>query len=386
VTPPQTDRGRRTAGPRLLFVSTVYPSPWDPHKGPVNHSTVESLRLSGCDVDVVVPVPWIKKMRSRTPVLPAERYPTYWYPPGMLRTAYHRVMAWSIGASLRDGSAQSPPDAVLAFWTDPDGTVALRHARKTGVRCGVIVGGSDVMLLPAHGGRRRIVAATLSEADHVFAVGSLLQQKVIDLGAAPERVSNFLCGVDLTNFGPGEQRAARARVNLPSTGPILLWIGQMVNVKAPERLLLAAADLVGEFPDLTVVLVGDGPRRAALQREVDGTPALRNRVRFTGAVANATLPDWYRAADLFVLPSRSEGVPTVLLEAMACGLPFVASDVGSIRDLLPFGESQVVPEGNIPALAGAIMAALRASASPPAPRRIDRMDGARHLLHYLGLA
>ncbi len=246
------------------------------------------------------------------------------------------------------------PDAVLAFWTDPDGTVALEHARALGVPGGVIVGGSDVMLLPAHAARRRVISHTLAQADHVFAVGTVLQRKVIGLGAREERTSNFISGVDLVRFGPGDKSAARARLGLPVDGPILLWIGQMVPVKATERLLEAAAALATEFPLLHVALVGDGPRRAPLEQEATRTPALRGRVTFAGAIDHTALPDWYRAADLFVLPSRSEGVPNVLLEAMATGLPFVASDVGSIGDLLPFGPSRLVPEGDVPALAEAI--------------------------------
>ena len=85
---------------------------------------------------------------------------------------------------------------------------------------------------------------------------------------------------------------------------------------------------------------GDGPRRPALQQDANASPMLRGRVIFAGALSHDALPDWYRAANLFVLPSRSEGVPNVLIEAMACGLPFVASDVGSIADLLPFGPSR----------------------------------------------
>lgn len=383
---PVAERAGRGSRPRLLFVSTVYPTPWEPAKGPANRSTVESLRLAGCEVRVVAPVPWIRRSGARATVEPPEQYPTYWYPPGVLRSHYHDAMHWSINATLRRLSHEFHPDAVLAFWTDPDGTVALKHARALGVPGGVIVGGSDVMLLPVDAARRRVISRTLAAADHVFAVGDVLRQRSIALGARADRASNFLCGVDLTRFGPGDRTAARARLGLKPEGSMLLWIGQMGKVKATERLLRAAVLLAAKFPDVTMALVGDGPRRTALQDEVDNTPALRGRVIFPGAVDHAALPDWYRAADLFVLPSRSEGVPNVLLEAMASGLPFVASDVGSINDLLPFGPSTTVPEGDIAALADAISTALRTGPESVQPKRFDRLDGARHLIKHLGLA
>jgi teichuronic acid biosynthesis glycosyltransferase TuaC len=367
-------------------VSTAYPTPWEPTKGPANRSTVESLRLVGCDVRVVAPVPWTRRVDRPSPLSPIERYPIFWYPPGILRGWYHITMGWSIATALNDACAGWRPDAVLAYWTDPDGTVAIAHARTLGVPGAIIAGGSDVMLLAADPRRRQRIAATLAAADHVFAVGSVLQHKVIELGASPGRVSNFVSGVDLTRFHPGDRRAARERLGLAPTGPLLLWIGNMVPVKAAERVLQAAALLTTAFPGLSVALAGGGPQRAALHRHVDLTPGLRGRVTFSGPVDHATLPDWYRAADLFVLPSRSEGVPNVLLEAMSCGLPFVASDVGSIRDLLPFHRSRVVPEGDVPALADAIAVALGADPHPVMPRGIDRLAGARHLLDHLGLA
>ena len=225
----------------------------------------------------------------------------------------------------------------------------------------------------------------IPDHDHVFAVGSVLQRTAIELGARPDRVSNFLCGVDLARFSAADRTEARARLGLRTTGPLLLWIGSMGTIKATERLLYAAARLTTEFPELSIALVGDGPRRAFLKQVVAGTSALIGRVRFAGSVDHEDLPDWYRAASLFVLPSRSEGVPNVLLEAMTCGIPFVASDVGSIGDLLPYGPSAVVPEGDIAALTGAVADALRANSISLAPRTYDRLDGARHLLHHLGL-
>lgn len=347
---------------------------------------MESLRRLGCDVRVVAPVPWPKRSGQQVPLTPLEAYPTYWYLPGIFRGQYHTMMQWSIGGTLARVSCEFRPDAVLAFWTDPDGTVALKHARDLGVPAGIIAGGSDLMLLPADRARRGIIAATLQAADHLFAVGSVLQQKAVELGARPERVSNFLCGVDLERFGPGSRTAARERLGVATDGRMLLWVGSMGQVKATERLLHAATRLVREFPDLSVTLVGSGPRVGALRQEIAANPALQGRVRFAGSAGPDTLPDWYRAADLFVLPSRSEGVPNVLLEAMTCGLPFVASDVGSIKDLLPFGPSRVVPEGDIAALTEAIGAALRAGNATVAPHSFDRLDGARHLLDHLGLS
>ena len=278
------------------------------------------------------------------------------------------------------------PDAILAFWVDPEGTAAVRLGKLLRIPVGVIAGGTDVMILPQRPARARIIAGTLQQADHVFAVGSEIARRSIAMGAAPECVSNFFCGVDLTLFAPGDRTSARTRLGLPADGPLLLWVGQMTGVKAVDRLIDAAAQLIPAHPTLRVALVGDGELRQEYEAHVAGHPALAGRVHFPGPVAHPHLPDWYRAADLLVLPSRSEGVPNVLLEAMATGLPFVASDVGSIRDLLPHGPSRVTAEGDVPALTAAIAAVLGDQTPRPLePVRYDRLDGARHLLTHLGL-
>jgi len=383
VSTPTTAATRRRQS--LLFLSTIYPGPRDPARGPQNRSLVEAIREAGCDVTVIAPVPWTRSGGAMSPPLRDEYHPTYWYTPRILRTHYHQMMSWSIAAAVRRAWARTRPDAVLAFWVDPDGTAALRVARRHGVPCGIIAAGSDLMLLPSDPRRRQRIARTLRRADHVFAVGSVLRDIAVDLGCDPARVSNFIAGVDLDRFTPGDRADARQRLGLHESGPVLLWVGQMVAVKAARRVLLASEELASAMPGITVALVGDGPDRATLEAMAKRSPRLRGHVRFAGAVSHDVLPDWYRAANVLVLPSRSEGVPTVLLEAMACGLPFAASDVGSIRDLLPFGASAVVPEGDVGALTAAITDVLAAPPTLVTPRRYDRRAGAREVLSALGL-
>ncbi|HEV3119839.1 MAG TPA: polysaccharide deacetylase family protein, partial [Gemmataceae bacterium] len=104
-------------------------------------------------------------------------------------------------------------------------------------------------------------------------------------------------------------------------------------------------------------LIGEGPLRHALEMDCRNRE-LANEVRFAGPAAPEQLPDWYRAADVTVLPSRSEGVPNVLRESLACGTPFVASRVGSIPDLAQDPANRLVPPGDADALADAIAGVL----------------------------
>jgi glycosyltransferase involved in cell wall biosynthesis len=105
--------------------------------------------------------------------------------------------------------------------------------------------------------------------------------------------------------------------------------------------------------------VGEGPLKTALQQQAQSL-GLSERVTFHGSIAHADLPAWFRAADVLVLPSRSEGVPNVLLEAAGCGLPFVASDVGGIPEIAELGQSRLVPPEEPALLAQAIESMLQA--------------------------
>ncbi len=372
----------------LLFISTSFPTPWEPHKGQHNANLVEAIRRLGCKVTVITPVPWTARFGAkRSATVTDADYPVYWYVPGILRTQYHRMLGWSLRKALKQVTATAPaPDAVLSFWTDPDGTVAVKYGRERGIRTGVIAGGSDVMILAANPGRRHRIASTLKAADHVFGVGSEIVRRVTGFGVDPTRISVLIRGVNRSLFKPGDRLEARRHLGIPEDGPLLLWVGTMNEVKAAERVILTARGLVATFPDLRVAMVGSGPREAALRILADETGPLANRIIFAGAVDSKRLPPWYQAANVMVLPSRSEGIPNVLVEGMATGLPFVASRVGSIEDLLPFGPSRTVAEGDLDALQRAIGEALVAGSDAAlAPGRFDLLDGAREVLRHLQL-
>src|SRR5437763_12347629 len=114
---------------------------------------------------------------------------------------------------------------------------------------------------------------------------------------------------------------------------------------------LAAIDKLTTLPHLYVV--GGGPERAALERRI-AEIGLAERVHFVGALRHHELPDWFRAADATVLPSRSEGIPNVLRESLACGTPFVATRVGGIPEISQTAANRLVPVDDYAALAAAL--------------------------------
>lgn len=179
--------------------------------------------------------------------------------------------------------------------------------------------------------------------------------------ARPERVSYVPNGVCTDRFMPGPgAAAARAALGLPER-PTLGFVGRLTPMKGLTTLLEAAAALAGEF-DLQLVLVGDGESRPTLEAAAARAP-LAGRVHFLGHRADTQ--SVYRAMDAFVLPSLQEAFPMVVLEAMACGVPVVATDVGDVSQLLGAGEfGTVVTPGSLESLREALRALLN-----DAPRR-----------------
>ncbi len=357
---------------RILFFSSIFPHGTARVTGTFNLELCRALAAENA-VRVVAPRPIIDRRRIRYPNIAADRwvtettgikvsYPGYFHTPGCGRFLYGELMWWSVRRHLEQAAEKLAPEAIVSYWAHPDGEVGMRAAQSLGVPSVVIVGGTDVLMQPNDRRRRPKIQRVLQESSAVMTVSEGLRRTVIDLGADPSRVHTIYQGVDDKLFFPGDADTARQRLSLPADRQLLLWVGRMVDIKGLDT-LIAAFDLARQRqPDLHLLLVGDGPLRASVQADVNQR-GLSSHVTFAGAQSHSQLPEWYRAADLVVLSSLSEGLPNVLREAVACGRPFVSTDVGSVREIAesqagsPFAE--LVPVGDAAAMAVAFERVLR---------------------------
>jgi phosphatidylinositol alpha-1,6-mannosyltransferase len=192
--------------------------------------------------------------------------------------------------------------------------------------------GSDVFLAERRG-VRSLVASTLRRTRLLTGCSPELVERVARLGleGAPTRVIPY--GVDVDKFAPGEDDGWRGRLGIPVEAPTLLGVGRMATKKGFHVLVEALPAVFADHPEAHLILAGGGDRLDELRR---ATSTWKERVHFPGAVERDTLPDLYRAADLFVLPAvhdsrgNVDGLPNVILEAMASGLPVVASGISGI--------------------------------------------------------
>ncbi len=356
---------------RILFLSNEFPVPHDHGKAVFNLKMCQSLAKRH-DVRVVAPIAWTEHARAAKapPALccPTD-YPTYYFPPRVMHAERGVFMWWSLRRHLGQLARTWRPDVVLSYWTHPDGEVAQRVAQLAGAPFVQMVGGSDVLLGRSDARRWKRVLNVLNTADAVITIGGQLAKEVVRLGVTADKVTAMYRPVDTTRFVPGSQGSARRALGLNSSAPLVLWVGRMEPVKGLDTLVTAAATLRSRFPEVQVHLVGDGSERARLEALVKAH-GLIDVVRFAGSAPHDALADWYRAADVTVLTSLSEGVPNVLLESMACGTPFVASAVGSVGDLADSSIDRLVPPGNAEACARALGDVLSQRQNPRVVRAV----------------
>lgn len=362
---------------RILVLTNLYPNPGDRNRAPFNRQQFRALAALH-PVRVIAPIGWVEELaawRHGATRLASTRqvvndgitvdHPRYWYPPRCLRPWHGHFYQASVRTVFRRAVDEFRPDIVLGSWAYPDGWSAVRLAHEASLPAVIKVHGCDLLWGLRHNTDRQSgTREALRAADAVVAVSSDLANEVVRFGVQPERVRVIYHGVDSTVFYPGPQTEARAKLELPPHERLLLFVGALVAVKGVDVLLTACARLRQAGQPFMCRILGDGPMRAALEKQARDL-GIADQVCFLGSRPHHELGDWYRAANIFVLPSRSEGVPGVLLEAMACGIPFVASRVGGTSEVSHLGVGRLVPSDDPDALALGLAEQLTAQSSPP---------------------
>jgi glycosyltransferase involved in cell wall biosynthesis len=309
------------------------------------------------------PIPWWSRSRYPGELLETEWkerdgltccYPTYWSIPratpihawGMYRSLFRHV------AKVRE---EFKFDVILATWAYPDVVAAARIARELGVPLVAKVHGSDINELATFPRLRRQIRWALSEAHRVIAVSRALGDKLRELGVPEDRILVQPNAVNGERFSIRDVSVARAELGLPLGRKLIGFIGRLSHEKGLDLLLDAMAQLVRDgMDDTDLLVVGDGAESASLSRQARSLD-LDARVRFVGSRLPAEVPHWLSACDVICLPSRREGCPNVVIEALASGRPVVGCRVGGVAELLDDRNGVLVE----PESAGSLAAGVR---------------------------
>jgi teichuronic acid biosynthesis glycosyltransferase TuaC len=367
---------------RVLYFSSLFPSPSQPYRGSFSLRRAQSLIRAGTRVHVVCPIglqpplrlglrpgeaiAWVRDQRSApletsvegVPVL----YPRWFWPPksligGLDGHLLHQQVARKVDRLI----ARFKPDAILASWL-PDAAAACLVGRRHRLPVAAIVEGSDLMFLPSTYRWWPQMRSTLNSAQALVFVSEDLRSHAAAVGLSGPTEHVVHNGFDPTLFVPPLRRNEHQEA-------VVLTVGWHDEVKGHDTLLRAASLLAPRLSrPLRLVLVGEGPLERALVSLAEEL-GISESVDFLGLRPQSELVGLYQSADVFSLPSLSEGMGCVILEAMGCGTPVVASHVGGIPELLSDDVGILVPPSDTQALATALEVALERSWNHDAIRR-----------------
>ena len=369
---------------KVLTFSTLYPNAARPAHGIFVETRLRQLLASGqVETTVVAPVPWfpfthpsfgayaaqarapraetrngIEVLHPRFPVLPKI---------GMTLAPFllYRAVRPLVERTRRERGF----DLIDAHYFYPDGVAAAMLARDLDVPAVITARGSDINLIAQYRLPRRMIRWAARRAAAVVAVSQALKDKLVALGVERERIHVLRNGVDLELFHANDRDSLRAELELRR--PTLLSVGNLLAFKG-HGLVIEALSLL---PECELVIAGDGPDRAAFEA-LARQCGVSARVRFVGSLDQQDLRRYYCAADALVLASSREGWPNVLLEAMACGTPVIATAVGGVPEIVTSADAgAVVKERSATALARAVRELLARPRERAATRRFAEQFG-----------
>lgn len=334
----------------ILTATTLFPNSVQRAHGVFVETRLRHLLASGeVAAHVLAPIPWLPPLVRYSSYGPLQdvpsrvertgltiEHPRYLVVPklGMTLTPHtlYRAMRKRFLALLKQGHRF---DLIDAHYFYPDGVAAVRLGREFNLPVTVTARGTDLNLIPEFPAPRRMILDAAEKADGLITVCAALKDTLVEMGVADRRVTVLRNGVNLELFRPMDREAARQ--SLGFVRRTLVSVGLLIDRKGHHHIIRA----LGDIPETDLVIAGDGPDRRALERlaEAEG---VKDRVKFLGSVDQNRLREIYNAADALVLASSREGWANVLLEAMACGTPVVASAVWGTPEVVARPEAGVL--------------------------------------------
>lgn len=219
----------------------------------------------------------------------------------------------------------------------PDGLAGVFIKRIFRIPLICTIHGSDINITPFENKLAlKLAKYALRRCDHIIVVSKKLKEKVLSIENNLSNITTINNGADPEEFRHIHKDTARRMLGITKQNKIILYIGNLIAIKGVNNLIKAFAKLLKNYDNkeaMALFLIGEGDERDNLTN-LAKTLQVENEVLFLGAKPHGEIPLWLNAADIFVLPSLSEGFPLVIPEAMMCGVPIVATDVGGIAEAI----------------------------------------------------
>jgi teichuronic acid biosynthesis glycosyltransferase TuaC len=347
---------------KVTVVTPVFPIPAQPYRGHSEYQILLALSKHA-DVNVICPFPryprWFQpRFDYRQPDLSysppglATRYFEYPALPGLTRCINGLVCAKYLEAYFREFT----PHLACNFWLYPEGYATVAVARRLGIPAVVCSIGSDLNRI-ADPASRWLTRLAMNRATFVVTKSEHLRQQAIRMGINARKVRTVRNGCDPSVFHLADRNAARAQLAVNDEAELVLFVGRLDSAKGILELLEAFALLASRRSNLRLAYIGDGPGGEQLRCKTKDL-ALEDRISLIGACPSQKVAQWLAAANVLALPSYSEGYPNVVIEALSCGRPVIATNVGGIPELVNEKSGILVASRDSRALADAIETAM----------------------------
>jgi glycosyltransferase involved in cell wall biosynthesis len=363
------------AQPRLLVYSSLFPSSTTPNAGLFIRERMFRVAKQ-LPVTVVSPRPWFPgqglvrrfrpHVRPRTLKQELQDGVTVYYPrffsiPLIFKQFDGVFMALGSYLLLRRLRRLKRYSLIDAHFAYPDGYAATLLGKWLELPICITLRGTEV----PHSMNRRLrpyLVRSLLRATRIFSVSESLRQHAIALGVEPDKIHVVANGVDIDTFYPLDRLEARRRLGIAADSKVLVSVGALVERKGFHRVIKILPELLKKHPNLQYLIIGgasaEGDMRTELEQLVSRM-GLNDCVHFLGTMPPSELKWPLSTADLFVLATSNEGWANVFLEAMACGLPVIATDVGGNAEVVCRSYlGAIVPFRDQTALRDALQAAL----------------------------
>jgi glycosyltransferase involved in cell wall biosynthesis len=334
---------------KILAVSYLYPNLVYPYHGIFVHNRLKAVSHYH-DVKIINPIPYFPCSRFVTRYKGYERipmrekiegldvyHPRFFSVPRYCKSIDSYTYTEAVVRTVQDLGTHFPFDLIDLHWTYPDLPAGIKLKEMFNKKLLVTLRGREAFHDEDGGYRKKRVHACLQGVDHAVALSQELKQLAANTGLDDRRISLVRNGVDTEHFYYIPKEKAREQIQLFPTGPMIVCVGSLIFRKGFDRIIAALPEVLEKFPGTCLCIIGtqgpEGDYRRGLEKLI-AEKKLNDHVFFVGSISNNRLVYWYNSADLFCLSSRGEGSPNVLSEALACGCPAIATDVGSAKEIL----------------------------------------------------
>lgn len=354
---------------RVLSIATLFPDAARPNFGLFVEKSLRSLAAQpGIDLTVVAPVglpPFPLSLHKRYRALRDLPQSEQWKCLTVLRPRFTLIPRYGarfspaqVARSVLAAVRRRKFDVIDAQFFYPDAPAAMRVADALGLSFSAKARGADISHFGYDPATAPQLLAAADRAAGLLAVSEAMRGDMAAIGIDPAKIAVHYTGIDTARFSPGDHTAARAALGMGGA-PAILTVGALIPRKGQALVIQALPGLPGVHYWLAGAGDEEGRYRALAQQL-----GVETRVHFMGPVANADLPQLYRAADAVVMPSVSEGLANAWVEAIACGTPIVISDAGGAAELVTSPVAGRIAERTPDAIAEAVRAILM---NPPSP-------------------